>query len=532
MKALNKILAVATAGLLLTGCNDLDTAPMGSTITNDQKNAVYTEDPSMLEAGVNSIATMFTTFANTLGDGYHNDFGYPSVMLCLDSRGYDFVSEAIGYNWYSSSLKYSDNTKNGSITYMIWRTMYNQVYTANTVLKSISADTQDPTEQYYRAQALAVRAFDYFVLAQLYQHNYVGHENSLCVPLVLDTNMDKIEADGGSPRKTVEEVYTQILSDINNAVSLLENSSIKPSAGRAGKKFVSLATAYGVRARINLTMQKWAEAAADAQAALNNTTAVPYSAEEVSKPTFASADDNAWMWGVIIEEGDDVVTSGIINWPSHMGSLNYGYASVGAWRMASKALYNSIPETDPRKGWFLNEEFKSANLTEAQQAYIGAKEKAYIQVKFAPYKDEIYTSTNANDVPLMRVEEMYLILAEAQAMAGNPGLGAQTLQTFVQTYRDKTYTCTASSPTDVQMAVYDQRRLEFWGEGLAYFDIMRLGIGVDRRGAGFASNLVFDIEGNDPILIYPIPQSEEEANSLLGENNPVTSVPSPVADVE
>ncbi len=530
MKALNKILAVAMTGVMLVGCNDLDTAPLGGTITNDQKEQVISDDPAMIEAGVNSIATMFTNFGNTLGSDYHNDFGYPAIMLAMDTRGYDFVSAAIGYNWFSSNVEYSDNLKNGAMTLMYWRTLYNQIYTANSVLKSVSANTEDPTELFYRAQALAVRAFDYHVLAQLYQFNYVGNQEKLCVPLLLDTNADQIAEEGGAPRATVEKVYTQILEDLNEAIAALEKSGMKPEAGRAGKKFISLGTAYGLRARVHLTMQKWPEAASDAQNAINNTSATPYTAAEISKPAFASADEHAWMWGVIVEEGDRVVTTGICNFPSHMGSLNYGYASVGAWRTVSQKLFYSIPDTDPRKGWWLDENFYSPNLNEEQLAYISAKEVPYIQVKYAPYKDEIYTSTNANDIPLMRVEEMYLILAEAQAMSGQPAVGAQTLQSFVQTYRDKKYTCTAASDVEVQKAVYDQRRIEFWGEGLSYFDIMRLGIGVDRRGAGFASALVFDIEPNDPVLIYPIPQSEEESNKKLGENNPVSSVPSPVSE--
>ena len=39
-----------------------------------------------------------------------------------------------------------------------------------------------------------------------------------------------------------------------------------------------------------------------------------------------------------------------------MGSLNYGYASVGGWRRISPKLYNEIPASDVRKGWFLNGE--------------------------------------------------------------------------------------------------------------------------------------------------------------------------------
>ena len=47
----------------------------------------------------------------------------------------------------------------------------------------------------------------------------------------------------------------------------------------------------------------------------------------VGKPTFWSVDEVNWMWGIIVSETDDVVDTGICNWPSHMGSLNYGYAN-------------------------------------------------------------------------------------------------------------------------------------------------------------------------------------------------------------
>ena len=141
-------------------------------------------------------------------------------------------------------------------------------------------------------------------------------------------------------------------------------------------------------------------------------------------------------------------------------------------------------------------------------------------------------STNASDIPLMRVEEMYLILAEAQAMGGNPSTGAATLQKFVNDYRDPAYVCTASSATAVQDAVWQERRIELWGEGLSYFDILRLNKGIDRRGAGFPAAYVFNVPAGDNTLIYRIPESEEQGNSLISasDNNPVTSIPSPVTD--
>lgn len=533
MKKLNKLFVTAISGLLLVGCNDLDTEPLGNIVTSDQKNDVYADAPEMLQASVTGIpATTSVQFGAVLGTGYHSDFGYPALMLHMDTRGYDFVSEAIGYNWFSSEVSYTDHITNGVYTYNVWANMYNQIKSANTVVRAIDPATEDATLKYYLAQALAFRAFDYHVLAQLYQFNYDGNESLPCVPLILAENEDAVAAAGGAPRSTVEEVYTQILSDINSAISLLESTSATIAAGREGKKFISLAAARGIRARVYLTMQKWAEAAADAQWVINNSGATPYSIADVSKPCMSDASDDSWLWGVIIEEGDRVVTTGICNWPSHMGSLNYGYASVGAWRCISKKLYNTISDSDARKGWWLDGNGVSSNLNNSQQAYITSKGAyPYTQVKFAPYGDEIYTSTNANDIPLMRIEEMYLILAEAQAMSGDAAKGATTLKLFVSTYRDPSYAFAGGSQEAVQTEVYRQRRIELWGEGMSWFDIMRLGVGVDRRGAGFASNVCFNIAPNDPIMILLIPIDEVEANPNLGDNNPESSDPIPVADI-
>ena len=66
---------------------------------------------------------------------------------------------------------------------------------------------------------------------------------------------------------------------------------------------------------------------------------------------------------------------------------------------------------------------------------------------------------------LMRVEEMYLIQAEATAMAGNPAQGKQILENFVKTYRNPSYQCPANDAASMQEEVWHQRRIELWGEG-------------------------------------------------------------------
>ena len=157
---------------------------------------------------------------------------------------------------------------------------------------------------------------------------------------------------------------------------------------------------------------------------------------------------------------------------------------------------------------------------------------------------------------------MFFSCAEAQAMSGNASQGKTTLETFVKTYRDPDYSCEGSSDKEIQDEVWIQRRIELWGEGLAYFDLLRLRKGIDRASTKFASvdpdrklenynyRIVDTVEGeraaiqsvkngNGSItgtdinyLIFQIPDEEIQANKLIneGDNNlgTPTLVPVPV----
>ena len=122
--------------------------------------------------------------------------------------------------------------------------------------------------------------------------------------------------------------------------------------------------------------------------------------------------------------------------------------------------------------------------------YVVSKTKHYVggmPVKFRPnggeHTDQYKAFTVA--VPLMRVEEMYLIEAEAAGMQ-DAGRG-QTLLTAFATNRDPSYTFGnhsdayyAPNLTLFQKEVWWQRRVELWGEGFATFDIKRFQTGVIR----------------------------------------------------
>lgn len=459
------------------------------------------------------------------GVSKHSDFGYPSLMLAMESRGTDLVSEDGGYNWYSYQMSYGDLQSDYYFSSMHWNAMYNPIMTANKVWQDFGERTGESLFQFYLGQASALRAFNYFYLAQLYQQTYVGNEEQPCVPIITGVDAYSV-AQEQRPRATVREVYDYILQDLDMAEHLLSQTAVV----RPGKQFVTPQVIWGLRARIYMVMNRWEEAADYAQRVIAAGVAVPYTRDEVAKPTFNDINHNAWLWGIDTEETDNPVATAIINWPSHMGSFSYGYAQVGAWRMVSQSLYNAIPSTDVRKGWFLDGNRTSGNLNDEQQNYVVQYGMpAYTQVKFAPYKDVLGTNTNANDIPLMRIEEMHLILAEAQAMMGDAAAGAATLQNFVATYRDPAYVCAATNAEEMREAVWMQRRIELWGEGHSYFDLMRMKKGVDRRGAGFPAEYVFNIPAGDPALIYPIPDREMSSNMNLVQN-PEATQPVPVAE--
>ncbi len=537
MKSISKYILFGALGFTAVACNDLDTAPQGDTITSDQKGDVISRDPAMIAASANAIPTMFKQVENIFGAGsnVHLDFGYPAIMLALDCRTSDMVSDVIGYNWFSEEVEYSDINTTSRMTREIWGTMYNQIFTCNEVLANVDKESDDTDMKYYMSQALGFRANAYFVLAQLYQFTYVGHQNDPCVPIITDENKEEVSING-APRASVEDVYTLIHTDLDKAITLLEETNNIAYTSRNDKAFLSAASAHGLRARVNLVQQRWSEAYDDAMFAIRNGSMTPYTMAEVGVPSFWDASDHSWLWAVTVDMSDRMVTSGIVNWPSMACSFSSnGYTAVGAWRKGSKALYESITASDVRKGWWLDENGVSNNLTARQQAYLDESIQApstpqYVNVKFDIYEGNFSNPSCANDIPLMRVEEMYLIAAEALGMGGDPAGASALLRQFVSTYRDQNYSFNTGSAQELQDEVWRQRRIELWGEGMAYYDIMRLNKGVDRRGAGFQPSYVYNIPAGDPIFLFQIPQTEVEGNKALGANNPTTTRPTPVAD--
>lgn len=531
MKTIKYLSVLLVAALSLSACDDwMNAAPEGATKTADQKSTAASQNPAAAAADVTAIYAQFIQLYSGLGDlGYerHNDFGYAAICLFTEVQGQDLVSPNIGYNWFN----YSDFTQNrnntltttyGLIDILVWNEYYKIISACNNVIQGV--DAANPGEQRYGlSQARAVRALCYLQLAQLYQKPYSEATKSLpCVPIVKENMSPELQK--ANPRASLEAVYELIFEDLNYACDSLEGFK------RSDKGYVDQAVAYGIRARANLVKGEWAAAANDADKALTLSGATPLSIEEAGKPGFASANAHNVLWANIIVETNDVVQSGICNWPSHLSSFyGDGYTGVGARRWISSALYAEIPSSDVRKGWWLNEDLESPLLNasgyNAMKADLQAKGNNLVNVKFGT-GDGTTTGMGAAaaDWIVMRAEELILIKAEGLARSGGDGAGVLT--DFIQAYRDPSYNV-GTRGLSIEDEIWMQRRIELWGEGFAWGDIVRLNKPIIRSNStnwpdAWAKQ---DVPAGHGILVWRIPQPEIEANNGISEadNNPFVS---------
>ena len=518
MKTVSKYFFLAVAACLsLTACESMmNLQPEGATKTDALKQDAYNKIPANAAAEINAIyAQMIALYAG--GTTGHNDFGVASCMMILESEGQDWIGPNTGYNWFAYSDFYARNY-NATVNLVMWNTYYKTIAACNMVCASTDPETTNPDLMANLGQARAVRAYCYSILAQLYQFTYNAENASKpCVPIVHESLTAEQQA--ANPRASLQEVYDFIMADLNYAVAALDGWA------RADKAAADQAVAYGLRARVNMLLGNYADAAEDAKMAIQVSGAQPYTLADVSKPTFCHAEHNSVIWANMIVESNDVVQTGIINWPSHMSSLyKDGYTGVGTYREISSDLYSKISPTDVRKGWWLNENLESPLLD--HPAYAGWKGNGvpYANVKFGVPNDNMVNLVADADWTLMRYEEMLLIQAEGLARSNQEAAAKALLEGWVKANRDANYTCKASDEAGLVEEIWMQRRIELWGEGFAWFDLNRLEKPIIRTtSSNWPEAWIVDVDAHHDCRIWTLPDREIQNNDGIDEsdNNPV-----------
>lgn len=536
MKRINKSilpLFALAATFSLTGCIE-ETVPETSYATSEQVG----ESASALEASVSGIPAQMAQGYLVYGEQTHEtDMGYPQLMIAQTEMLGDIypLGSNSGYDWYRTYNTFSASMADNSyFSYLPWFTLYTFVKGANDIISTVDLETANDVQKSFAGSAYAARAFDYYMLMVLFEpveNKYTDCSKvlGLTVPIVTEETTGDIAKN--NPRVKHDEMIAFILSDLDKAEECLKAKDAK------NKMIPGLATTYGIRAKVHLWNGDYAEAAKYARMAIDASSAVPMNETELNDPTtgFAKA-CSSWMWYLHYSAENMGNLCNFVGWMS--GEADWGYASLTRPSI-DKSLYDKISATDYRKHQFLDP------AKYAYYDYQTCRDRAYIEdapahlaLKFRCLNGnyETYSIGGASDVPVMRVEEMYLIEAEAIGASQNVAAGIAKLNQFMQTYRDPAYNYTGTDLREFQLEVLTQMRIEFWGEGNAFPSAKRLKPGVMQNYEG--TNAPADIfkincEGIKPNWTLVIPVFEVNANQALdGYNNPnptgSITYPSPV----
>ena len=541
----NKIVKIAAALLcapvLLSSCIE-ETFPEGGNVTSGQ----VAESPFAMENIAASIPTILIT--NYIGIGDHFDFGYPGIFGATDRMvgevfpvsgnlpgGNPYLDRWQGY-LYPGDM--SGLAANGYCAPFFYLNYYQFIYSANEVI-SIASQNESGGEALGIAKAF--RAMCYLDMARMYDPlpakapNRPAYETELeavkglTVPIVREgATLEELE---NNPRAPREEMFTFILSDLTEAETLL--ADYQP----ASKNMPSLAVVYGLLARTYLWLGGFEEtyegfvtgtdaykkAAEYARKAINASGCTIMTESQWLDPkTGFNTVNNAWMWAMI--QTTDTVLNNLLSWAAHMSlEAMYGYG-YGAQPGISVFSYERISDTDFRKKSYVTADRSYA----AAQPYMSLTEEEFKTVApYASYKFHTaggeksnFTIANVVDIPMMRVEEMYLI--EAEATAHYDEATARTLLTSFMANRDPNYKIPAAT-TDLVEEIIFQKRIEFWGEGIIYYDMKRLNMSMHNGDAGTnaPSMAKFTTDGRAPWWNCVIPLAAVQQNiALTGMNNP------------
>lgn len=532
-------LGLMATALTMTSCID-ETVPTSST-TEEQ---IKSSDRSLSALLWGMPASLNTEDA----DNAHYRFGYGALMKVRDVMTGDYTTASNSYNHFSSWARNLYQGENYAIGQYIWNVSYEFIHSANLMLNAVP-DVENASDDVkgYVGAAYAFRAMEYLDLARMYEFlpndktsniNKDGNDVlNLTVPIVTEKTTET-EA-RNNPRATRQQMAEFILSDLDKAeqyiVFLSENNKTLPH----------LDCVYGLKARYYMWLENYAKAQEYAQKAIEETSLTrPMNEDEMLNTSKGFNDISKWMWGGALVKENSAVQTGIINWVSwQCNETSFGYNPYGPRTLIDASMYSRISNTDIRKmlwspgsytqvpAWYkaycvgINDCLNNDGSINAKNDECRYRSWGKcVSVKFRPNLGK-YNDVNigaASAYPIMRLEEMYFIMIEALAHQ-NADLGKQLLTNFMQTYRDPNYSTLATNQEDVIEEIIFQKRVEFWGEGLSFFDIKRLNMSVTRgyTGTNHVNGQRYNTNGRPAWMNLVIVQTEQNNNeAVMGFNNP------------
>jgi hypothetical protein len=439
---MNRILLALTALVLTTGCRKY--------VEIDQigkRTLTYTKDYRYVMDNNSQLEGSFSLPIYSGDDTRFLDVSKQNTMQDINANAYTWQAQ-----YWSDAQSDVD-----------WERLYKTIYTCNEVIAGVgdSKDGTDADKKQLYAEALVHRAYAYWCLVNIYgpQYDSATAAKDLGVPVLLTPNLF-----ASLNRASVAAVYNQIIGDLKQAVDALP--ALPDYNTRPSKSAV-----YSILARTYLMMRDFTNARSYAEQALALKNGL------LDLRPFASS-----TVGFPYRLDDPEVILSKVNVPA----TPY-YQGV----QLDTALLTLLGTKDLRYTLFVK---PGSAFFPAFNGY------GYWRFK---YSRETITITQGPGVP-----EMMLIKAECAARAGD----AATAIGILNSIREKRFAVANYSTLPVETAdkaldrVVDERKREFFGTGLRWFDQKRL-----NKDVRFAKTVVrnfkgtdYTLEPNSNLYVFPI----------------------------
>ncbi|MBB6502521.1 RagB/SusD family nutrient uptake outer membrane protein [Pedobacter cryoconitis] len=431
------------------------------------------------------------------------------------------------FTW--SKTMYQDLIQPGGLTNKTYldsyQILYKHIAGCNVILAYIDkVSGADADKQNLKGQALALRAYYYFILVNMYgkPYNAAGSDPSTSpgVPLMLSMDV----TDAFPKRNSVAEVYTQIEADLLNAATLLKN----PTKDYGVYK-MNVTGVYTLLSRMYLYQEKWDLALQYANQGL----AIRSQLSQLS--SFNSADyytyNNLHNSDNLNKIYDPSVSSEIIWAYAPYNTGEDQILKAGGLNPAYSATYSPPYAVSPDL-WNLYEKYGTAN----NAIYLGdLRSRIYFScygyvIYVPPYPVTYLPYAGGMGGEGFRVAELYLNRAEANIRkfisTGNDALRLSALQD-INTLRTSRYDprqayvpINITDATQLLNFYKDERRREFPFEGHRWFDLRRYGMpSISHYYEEVAgSGQTFTLAQGDNRYTLPIPQEALDRNGALTQN--------------
>lgn len=466
-----KILYIALLYLSSLSCSFLEVETVGrTTIPN------FFSDVNGLKAGLTGCySEMFNYYSSEF-------YKYPEVAgnmvdLKMITAEPDMINQ---FNFTSDAEQ-----ETGAVGY-IWRKILETLANVNNLLEYCPAVLEKyPAHKkeidLIKAQALFMRAICHFDLCRVYAqpYNYTSDASHIGIPVLTVTP----GPDDLPSRVSVNDVYTQIITDLKESEQLFGNTSMQNAY------LISKDAVQALLSRVYLYMEDWDNS-------------ISYSSAVIANIELAQGQDYLGMYSNLTAGKEAVLR------------LNGGLKS----KTLGTAFYSSTSPVavpaDTLMKLFDNPKDMRLRLFEAEAGVEGKffTKKYFIAITYTP-DEERY------DPFILRVSEMYLNRAEAY-LQKNLLFDAETdikvIQARALGENVSEIHLDYAGRDELFSILKKERAKELCFEGHNFFDIIRQKDDLT-RGETTTSNIRFLPYPND-LFVLPIPQTELDANTNMVGN--------------